>query len=649
MTRLARCTGGGTLGPHPLPFSAERWPFILALGGVLGLTVLACQSRVALPPPLIAATQSQEEEARAQLLFAEGLELLHQGDPGGARVRFLRIVEALPGTRYSAAALREAGRASLLLGDVGIGIGYLERYLEHVTAEFRLPVYPLLTRGLLEAGAPTAAARRLLEIPAEETAADRRELLLLMAEAAQALPSDSLLTLAEAAPAHPLRGALLLRAARLALFEADVRRAEVLAREALAFDLPSDLREEAESIRSGRYRDRYERNNIGVLLPLNGPLREPAEEVLRGVRLGLEEARLPHPLNLVIRPSDGPEGGLKALYDLANESEVLAVIGPLLSQRVLELAPAIQARGLPLVTPTARELSLAAYSPPLYALTLPTPESAESIGALAVLALGLDSLLALSPAGSTGDLLVEAFQRGAARHGGRLIAWERYPQGTTTFAEPLLAFRRLVYGEEEIPELTDLPFDSLLAVVAPESLPATSEPLFRAGLFLPGLEGELLQLAPQVPYYGLHEVQLLGEDGWYSERLARLGGQYVDGAIFASSLSPRHRDRFSAFRQAYETRYRKEPTLTAALGYDAVQILLAALPRERYSRNGLRDGLTGPSAVEGAVAQYLLRPSGGLTRTPHFFTIRRGKLLELDPDTLHFATDSLAAHSGGEG
>ncbi|UCD19990.1 MAG: hypothetical protein JSU64_02310, partial [candidate division WOR-3 bacterium] len=44
----------------------------------------------------------------------------------------------------------------------------------------------------------------------------------------------------------------------------------------------------------------------------------------------------------------------------------------------------------------------------------------------------------------------------------------------------------------------------------------------------------IINAAPQVAYYGLESVTLLGTDGFHSERVPRLGEKYVEGAIFVA-------------------------------------------------------------------------------------------------------------------
>ena len=53
-------------------------------------------------------------------------------------------------------------------------------------------------------------------------------------------------------------------------------------------------------------------------------------------------------------------------------------------------------------------------------------------------------------------------------------------------------------------------------------------------LFLAMDTDMIINAAPQVAYYGLETVTLLGTESFHSERVPRLGEKYVEGAIFAT-------------------------------------------------------------------------------------------------------------------
>lgn len=53
-------------------------------------------------------------------------------------------------------------------------------------------------------------------------------------------------------------------------------------------------------------------------------------------------------------------------------------------------------------------------------------------------------------------------------------------------------------------------------------------------LFLAMDTDMIINVAPQVAYYGLEEVTLLGTESFHSERVPRLGEKYVEGSVFST-------------------------------------------------------------------------------------------------------------------
>jgi hypothetical protein len=56
-------------------------------------------------------------------------------------------------------------------------------------------------------------------------------------------------------------------------------------------------------------------------------------------------------------------------------------------------------------------------------------------------------------------------------------------------------------------------------------------------LFLAMDTDMIINAAPQVAYYGLEEVTLLGTEAFHSERVPRLGEKYVEGSVFVAPSS----------------------------------------------------------------------------------------------------------------
>ena len=92
-------------------------------------------------------------------------------------------------------------------------------------------------------------------------------------------------------------------------------------------------------------------------------------------------------------------------------------------------------------------------------------------------------------------------------------------------------------------------------------------------IFLPGYYDRVGLIAPELAFYNITNVQLLGTDGWNSEELIVIGEHFVDGAIFVDGFfADATVPVVQAFTEQYRSRYQERPTLFAAQGYDTLRM-----------------------------------------------------------------------------
>ena len=112
-------------------------------------------------------------------------------------------------------------------------------------------------------------------------------------------------------------------------------------------------------------------------------------------------------------------------------------------------------------------------------------------------------------------------------------------------------------------------------------------------LFIPASHENVVLIAAQLAYHEVTGARLLGSEGWYDPQLVRLGGDPLEGALFAAHFYPDSQVPYvHAFRQHFEATFGGVPDAFAAQAYDAASLVLAQLARGRDDREDVRDGLT---------------------------------------------------------
>jgi branched-chain amino acid transport system substrate-binding protein len=100
-------------------------------------------------------------------------------------------------------------------------------------------------------------------------------------------------------------------------------------------------------------------------------------------------------------------------------------------------------------------------------------------------------------------------------------------------------------------------------------------------IFVPGYYNDAGNVAVQARKLGI-TVPLLGGDGWDSEKLAEIGGEAMEGNYYSNHYSfEETRPIVQEFVARYKARFNAVPDGLAALGYDAANVLYAAMDRAK--------------------------------------------------------------------
>ncbi|HWP35736.1 MAG TPA: penicillin-binding protein activator, partial [Thermodesulfobacteriota bacterium] len=283
----------------------------------------------------------------------------------------------------------------------------------------------------------------------------------------------------------------------------------------------------------------------------------------------------------------------RAVESLVAEERVIAVVGPLLPQPAEEAARAAQRLGVPLLALSQRGRPTAA-GPFVFRPATTTALQGRAIARQAIERLGVTRYAVLYPDDPYGADLLQAFAAEVRALGATLTDTVAYQPGQTDFGK-------------EIRQLAKIRQAPRTRRTRPGEAPVVEMRIEFDALFIPDYYDRVGLIAPQLAYYDVKGIRLLGAAGWNSPELIRLAREHVEGALFvdsfwAGSPTPAIRDFVARFR----ARFGELPTVLEAEAYDALRILLDTLQRARpLSRDALREalsrvrdfpGLTGPFA-----------------------------------------------------
>jgi ABC-type branched-subunit amino acid transport system substrate-binding protein len=271
----------------------------------------------------------------------------------------------------------------------------------------------------------------------------------------------------------------------------------------------------------------------------------------------------------------------------------------------------------------------------------------QAITSFTVQSLGLSRFAILYPDETYGLTYMNLFWDELLELGGSVVGVESYKPNQTDFMDPI---KKLVGIYYEIPEDLKPENDPDIAseedvtsgesegqapeVGAEEAQDEEEEPepiVDFDAVFIPDSPGKVGQIVPQLAYFDVKDVYLLGTNLWHSNSLIKIADQYVQGAVmpdgfYAQSTSPVVRE----FAKVFEETYQETPDFVAAVVYDSAMILfnVVSRPHIRY-RTEIRDDLLNLENFPGVTGLTRFDENGDVLKKLHLLRIKGKKFVEL--------------------
>lgn len=414
---------------------------------------------------------------------------------------------------------------------------------------------------------------------------------------------------------------------------------------------------------------------IGVVLPLTGAFARYGEESLRGILLaagifdpidsvsdavlaavpaeGDEPGFEPQGasrgrVRVIVRDSEGnAERAAAAVRDLAQNDDVVAVVGPLLAAVADAAARVAQEHGVPLLTLTSRA-DVAPGRDQIFRLRTTPSDEVRFLVDYAVDELGARRFAVMYPGDSYGRGMRSHFWEAVEARGGHVVAASSYEPDATDFAEPIrrmIGYSLLTSGEREAIEVREA------ALKRARRLPAETASMVRRviegirgpggallppivdfdALFIPDAHDKIVMIAPQLAFHDVTGVQLLGSSGWVDPDLVRVGRRHVRNAVIAALFHAESQYTFvSDFVDRYVSQFGEVPDVFAASAFDAANLVLVQLAAGQESREDVRGGIASVHGYPGASGITSFLHDGNARKRPFLLGVKGRKIIALD-------------------
>jgi ABC-type branched-subunit amino acid transport system substrate-binding protein/predicted negative regulator of RcsB-dependent stress response len=389
---------------------------------------------------------------------------------------------------------------------------------------------------------------------------------------------------------------------------------------------------------------REERYAIGCLLPLTGAHRIYGEQALKGIELALSQVSENNdniPFQIIIKDMASDPDKAAAIVKELCEAKVAALIGPVVNAG--PAAEAAQKCGIPIITLTGKE-GIPDIGDYVFRNFITPQMQIDSLVPYATRVLGLKRFAVLYPDEKYGTTLMNLFWDKVLEYGGTVTGAEAYKPDAKDFSVPIEKLVGLHFqspqdikapvefpnrGEREgvigsSPEPSALKEEAGNVQKAEKKLSGNVD--FDA-IFIPDVPGKVGLILPQLAYYDVDKVQLLGTNLWHSKELIQTAGEYLEHAVlpdgfFVDSELPQ----VKAFVEAFQAAYNSPPGFIEAISFDTAMMLFNLVNKpDILTRSALRDAMAAIGDYPGVTGRTSVLSNGDVGKSMFLLEISAGR------------------------
>lgn len=342
---------------------------------------------------------------------------------------------------------------------------------------------------------------------------------------------------------------------------------------------------------------------LGAIVPLTGDAAPYGTALKKGMDLAIEEVNAKGGVggkNVQIVFEDDrnlAQDGVTAFNKLKSVDRVPLVMGAMFSAVTLAIAPIAEKDKVVLLSPTSSDVSLTSAGDYIFRIYPSDAYDGVFLATFAADQLQARKAAILSMQASSTIAVSQLFRTAFEGKGGAVVSEESFKEGTTDFRAVLT---KLKDGQQDL-------------------------------VFLPSALREAALLLRQAKELGI-KARFLGISTLFDPKLLELAGDAAESVMFSSpvfdptSEAPQVR----AFVSAYKTKYKSDPDILGAYGYDVVNVAVAAAGgagNESMTADTFKAGLNKIRDFRGATGTMSFDGNGDVTKELRMMAVSAGKFV----------------------
>jgi branched-chain amino acid transport system substrate-binding protein len=337
---------------------------------------------------------------------------------------------------------------------------------------------------------------------------------------------------------------------------------------------------------------------IGEVNPITGSIAQYGITCHQGIKLGIDQANasggvLGRQIELITEDNQSKPGQTATIVrKFVTQDKVVAIVGDLTSSATMEGGPIAQQARIPMISPLATNPKVTEIGDYVFRVCFIDEFQGRVMARFAKETLKATKAALLTDVKQDYSVGLSGFFKDTFTSGGQQIVREQsYSSGDTDFRAQL----------------------SSIKASRPDVV------------FLPGYYPEVSVILKQARQLGL-AVPFIGCEAWDNQTLLQIAGPAANGCYFSNQFSA---DDPAPIVQEFGKKYRAvfgvKPDNFAALGYDAVRVVLDSIKRAEGIKN-LRDAIAQTKNFAGVSGDITLDANRNASKPVVILAIKEGQI-----------------------
>lgn len=342
---------------------------------------------------------------------------------------------------------------------------------------------------------------------------------------------------------------------------------------------------------------------VGAVVPLTGDAQVYGKSIRNGLDVALQginaDKSQPFKIDLTVVDSGSDPGKAKELARQLYSDGAIAVIGGVTSAEALAMVSVADDKGRVLLSPSASQPQLTGISSNFYRVFPSDASEGTMMANYAKQNLELTKVVVLAKQETYAKGAQQVFRETFTELGGQVLDTVEFPPNTTDFAA-----------------LVDH-----VGMLKPDAV------------YIAAYANEIVDLIGALRRSGF-AGRILTTSSFAAADALKRAGQAAEGVYYTqTSFEPSEKKpEIQKFVDTYKAKYGEMPDLYAAHGFDALQVMVAAIKDSGKSATNLWKGVRGIRDFPGVTGTFQFDERGDVKKFPRVYEVKDGKGVDIEKD-----------------